>query len=289
LKTFRRNGIETNLGEVKRVLITGSGGRLGRLLRAAAGLADCAGHEILFQSRGHETDVRWSPGDPFDRLPKCDMLVALWGRTDGDERALAQNAELADLSRDVARHCGAGRVVHMSSAAVYGPGQGLTEDTPLTPTNAYGAAKCAMEARVSDTAQAGNPQNVILRLANVVGADSLAPALTGDAPVFLDRFKDGLGPQRSYLAAGDLLQVILQLAKAKPVPKVLNVASVASVGMEDMAKAADKEIVWRPAPDTAVQNVTLDISKLIAAFPDLQRQETADDLIADWRALEAAS
>ncbi|MEL7258660.1 MAG: SDR family NAD-dependent epimerase/dehydratase, partial [Pseudomonadota bacterium] len=122
-----------------------------------------------------------------------------------------------------------------------------------------------------------------------VGADSLAPALTGDAPVYLDQFENGLGPQRSYLAAGDLLQVILQLAKAKRVPKVLNVASVASIGMEDIAKAADKEIVWRPAPETAVQNVTLDISKLITTFPDITRQETAGDLIADWRALEAAS
>ncbi|MEL7258659.1 MAG: NAD-dependent epimerase/dehydratase family protein [Pseudomonadota bacterium] len=144
-------------------MITGSGGRLGRLLHAAAGLSDCGGVEILFQSRGHDADLRWSPGDPFDRLPKCDMVVALWGRTDGDERALAQNSELADLSRKVARHCGAERVVHMSSAAVYGPGQDLTEEAPMTPVNPYGAAKCAMETRVSDTAQEGDPEDVILR------------------------------------------------------------------------------------------------------------------------------
>lgn len=288
MKPFRRNEIETNLDQISRILITGSSGRLGRLLRAATRISGCAGFEILFQSRGHDSDLRWSPGDPFDLLPKCDMVVALWGRTDGDERTLAQNSELADLSREVARHCGAHRVVHMSSAAVYGPGQNLTEEAPMTPANAYGAAKCAMETRVSETAKEDDPQDIILRLANVVGADSLAPALMGDAPVCLDRFDDGLGPQRSYLAAGDLLQLVLRLTKAESVPKILNVASAASVGMEEVSKAAGKDIVWRPAPETAVQNVTLDISKLIGSFPDLPRQETADALIADWRALEAA-
>jgi len=283
------NGIETNLDQIRRLLITGSGGRLGRLLRAAAGLCGRDGPDVIFQSRKPDADICWSPGDPFEKLPDCDMVVALWGRTDGDERALSENSDLARLSRDVAHHCGARHVVHMSSAAVYGPGEDFTEDAPLAPVTAYGAAKSQMERKLLETARADGPRDIILRLANVVGADSLAPALKGKSPVVLDRFEDGLGPHRSYLAPGDLFQVLLHLAQAEDeaVPGVLNVASVASVGMEDLARAAGKEIVWRPAPDTAVQNVTLDISKLIAAFPDMQRQQTAADLIADWRALEA--
>ncbi|WP_338548212.1 NAD-dependent epimerase/dehydratase family protein [Roseovarius phycicola] len=270
-------------------MITGSGGRLGRLLRAATRLSDPVGYEILFQSRASDTDICWSPGDPLDAFPKCDLIVALWGRTDGDERALAQNSDLIDISRDVARQCDADRVAHMSSAAVYGPGEDLTEDATLSPVNPYGAAKCAMEAHIAQTHDPGGPQDIVLRLANVIGADSLAPALKGTKPVHLDRFGDGHGPRRSYLGATDLLRVILKMTNAQAVPKVLNVASVASVGMEDIARAAGKDITWQPAPETAVQNVTLDISKLIAACPGLSRTGTAADLVADWHALEDAS
>lgn len=277
------------MAHARRVLITGSGGRLGRLLRAATRLSDRAGCEILFQSRAPDADICWSPGDPLEAFPKCDLIVALWGRTDGDERALAQNSDLVDISRDVARQCDADRVAHISSAAVYGPGEDLAENATLSPVNPYGAAKCAMEAHSARTSDPGRPQDIVLRLANVIGADSLAPALKGTKPVHLDRFEDGYGPRRSYLGATDLLQVILNITKAQTVPKVLNVASVASIGMEEIARAAGKDITWQPAPNTAVQNVTLDISKLIATFPGLPRTDTAAELVADWHALEDAS
>ena len=60
-----------------------------------------------------------------------------------------------------------------------------------------------------------------------VGADSLAPGLTGDAPVRLDRFADGGGPVRSYIAAGDLLRVFIKAGRPAPrkLPPVLNVAA----------------------------------------------------------------
>ena len=34
-------------------------------------------------------------------MPACDVIVALWGRLDGDDAALAQNSELAKLSQKI--------------------------------------------------------------------------------------------------------------------------------------------------------------------------------------------
>ncbi len=128
-----------------------------------------------------------------------------------------------------------------------------------------------------------------MRLANVVGADSLAPALRRDAPVELHRYADGRGPQRSYLSAGDLLGIFRHLALAAKgtVPKVLNVASVSAIGMEELALAAGKKITWFPAPVDAVQSVTLDLSKLMAAFPEAELLQTAEALVGEWASLEA--
>jgi len=272
-----------------RILITGSGGRLGRLLYAARGLCGSPGLELVFQSRGPDRDVQWRPEDPVDLLPECDALVALWGGTSGTDEDLALNARLVRLTCDVARARNASRVFHLSSAAVYGPGIRMSEEMPTRPLNAYGQAKLDMEA-VARATSADLSQSV-LRLANIVGADSLGPGLASDKDIYLDRFQDGRGPVRSYIGATDFLKVLcgLSMVDAKYLPFVLNIAAPEPVAMDSLANAAGKTVVWRQAPDHAVQEVSLDPTRMCHLVPSVHPSAEAETLISDLRRLEAMS
>jgi len=269
-----------------RILITGAGGRLGSLLRAAYVQLGTVSDDIVFQSRVPGCDVTWSPSDPLGALPECDAVAALWGQTSGDVSALAENVALVSVTRAVALNCNAKRVFHISSAAVYGAGVRMSEAWPTAPLGSYGQSKLEMEQAVVDAPLIG-VEECCLRLANVVGADSLAPGLQGEGPVKLDRFADGHGPLRSYIAASDLLAVIRALVSFSGVlPPILNVAAPFGVAMQALVQAAGKDVVWCPAPETAVQEVTLDVTRLTRLLPQTLILSDAQDMIADWQRLE---
>ncbi|MGK7755220.1 MULTISPECIES: NAD-dependent epimerase/dehydratase family protein [unclassified Roseovarius] len=276
----------SNRTTIMRILITGAGGRLGRLLYAARERDDAPDTEVVFQSRGAGRDVQWRPGEPVERLPDCDVLVALWGATQGDAEALSVNVGLVAQSRQVAQVCGARAVFHLSSAAVYGPGAGLTETATIAPLTPYGAAKAEMERRVRNVG--AGMKECILRLANVVGADSLAGALASDKPVTLDRFDGGRGPVRSYIGAVDLLRVLSGLARVESgtLPFALNIAAPSPVAMEDLARAAGKRVIWQPAPEGAVQEVSIDTTRMHRLLPAIRTNADAAALIGELNALE---
>lgn len=267
--------------------MTGAGGRLGNLLQKVRNRGDKNGRNFVFQSRTPGADLTWDLDDSPDRLPACDSVVALWGKTSGSEDELSINVSLAQDTRRVALNCGATRVFHLSSAGVYGPGTGLSENSETQPTNPYAASKLAMEHAVSQFDDA-EMHHCCLRLANVVGADSLAPALRRNDPVRLDRFAAGGGPIRSYIAASDLLSVLagLSLVDPKRLPPVLNVACPVPIAMKDLACAAGRTIEWVDAPAHAVHEVTLDASELCGLLPGQKFISTAKAMVADWRALE---
>ncbi len=214
--------------------------------------------------------------------------MALWGLTNGSEHELATNARLVDLTTDIANACGADRVFHMSSAAVYGPGANLSEDQAPCPINPYGRAKLDMERRVAELRDNSRSHHVILRLANVVGADSLAPGLRANLAVKLDRFDDGHGPRRSYIAASDFLRIVTRLTELERhhCPDILNIAAPQPVEMEGLLRAAGREVLWCPAPARAVQDVTLDVGRLGRLLPLHQLMSKPADLVADWQELE---
>lgn len=272
----------TETPQKPRILVTGANGRLGGLLRNAwAGQTGLPFRQVFAARRG-PADIRL--GDGAASLPACETVVALWGRTSGSSLELAQNADLAEAARSLARQCGAHRVIHFSSAAVYGPGQSMDETRPPAPVNAYGLAKLAMEDRIAQF-PADDITHCCLRLANVVGADSLAPALAGPGPVTLDRFENGHGPLRSYICPGDLAAVLAALCALPPtsLPAVLNVAAPEPVGMDDLARAAGRDIHWRAPPASAVRTVTLNTARLAALLPGLALRKSAPEMIADWR------
>lgn len=273
------------------ILLTGAGGRLAERLGPVWGAGGSALTTVTV-SRGHAGDIRWSPGDPIDVLPRCDTIIALWGITAGDPVALNGNIRLAETAHDLALWLGARRVLHMSSAGIYGPGSNMSETTAQPrPATHYGHAKLRMEQRVEQLATNSPVAHCCLRLANVVGADSLAAALTGQNLAQLDRFPDGGGPVRSYIAPGMLARVLAGLAALPPdrLPSVVNVAARHPVAMANLLQAAGRKISWRDAPAEAVQTVTLDVTRLSSALPDVALDADAVAMIKDLKKTQAGS
>jgi UDP-glucose 4-epimerase len=270
-------------------IVTGGSGKLGRLLGRAWARA-FPGSPALIMTRDQTGMVQWHPDLPMPVLPSCGAVIALWGVTQGSKADLAKNLALAEASQALAEACGAPRVIHLSSAAVYGPGTSLTENAALQPITEYGRSKCAMETRIAGFDQS-KVSHCILRLANVVGADSLAPALRVQTkPVVLDRFADGRGPRRSYIGPGDLARLLFHLATVPPsrLPSVVNVAAPRPLDMEALAKAANRPILWRAAPPNAQPEVSLDTTRLQMLLPDLPApSDNARELITDWQSLES--
>lgn len=167
----------------------------------------------------------------------------------------------------------------------------MKEDHPTGDCNLYGKSKLAMESEIDLDRQKSDLTHIALRLANVVGADSLAPVLRGERPAKIDDFSAGpdhQGPIRSYIGAKGLLQILDALCTlpATAWPKILNVAAPLPVSMDALALAAGQPVLWQPAPQTAVPVVTLDVSLLQTLLPDIKLAETAAELIAEWRRLE---
>ena len=247
-----------------------------------------------YRENPDESGLRWRPGEPVPGgLAQVDAIVALWGVTPGAEAALAENRLLALAAMELGAALGAARVLHCSSAAVYVPGpdpQGEAQAGGAI--NAYGAAKLEMEAALADWVRAhpGGPKSCVMRMANVVGADSLFAAIArGNGAITLDRFASGEGPWRSYLTVPGLARAIEALlgCDAAQLPEVVNVATPEPVAMAALARAAGCDIAWRAAPEGAAAMVALDTARL-AGLVTLPR-ETPEEMIAGWRRLREAA
>lgn len=258
---------------MEKALVLGKTGRLGRALRRY-----WTAREPGF------TPVWMGRGEAEGAVPSARAVLALWGKTAGDAATLAENAELAERAADLAQEAGAERVFHLSSAAVYGAGPGpyREEDAPA-PRNAYGAAKCEMEARIARLG--GGARHAILRLANVAGADSLFRALEARSEIVLDRFESGGGPERSYIAIPELAQVFEALlgCEVARLPRVLNVAAPKPVAMEEIARAAGLRIVWQEAGKEAVARVVLDTARLESLVSLGPQASDAGHLVESWQ------
>ncbi|PJE27485.1 dTDP-4-dehydrorhamnose reductase [Pseudooceanicola antarcticus] len=280
------------------LLVLGSSGRVGRLLRGVlsgsswlrAGFAEGAPRIVWQYRSGDGADVlKWQPGRPLPRGFSARVVVALWGVTSGPPEALAQNAMLARAALHLARRVGAERVLHLSSAAVQAGLQGApaAEDLPPAPLTAYGEAKLRMEEEIAawHGAQPGTtPRSVILRMGNVAGADALSVALDRGGPVVLDRFPDGGGPRRSYIGPEDLARLLACLATCplSRLPACVNVTGPRPVAMADLVRAAGRNLRWRPAPPSALPVMALDPRRMEALTGELTGSGTARGLVAQW-------
>lgn len=257
---------------MEKALVLGRTGKIGRALERYWS-AHAPGVSPAWMGRSEAEGV----------VPAARAVLALWGKTAGDAETLAQNATLAERAAALAAEAGADRVIHLSSAAVYGGAGPYREEDAPAPRNAYGLAKCEMEARIARLG--GGARHCILRLANVAGADSLFRALEAQGEIVLDRFEDGGGPERSYIAIPELAQVFETLlgCEALRLPQVLNVAAPAPVAMEEIARAAGRRIVWQAAGAAAVQRVVLDTARLESLVSFGPQAGTASHLVESWQ------
>lgn len=272
-----------------RALVLGSTGRLGRIMRRVWTTPPDAFSSLHWIARKPEPGVTaWQPGDPTGALPRADVIIALWGVTAGDEEALALNSTLATTAMDLALDLGASRVLHCSSAAVYpGTSDPLEETDDTDPPRPYGAAKLAMEEAVQAWVQdhPNGSMTCLMRLANVAGADSLFASLDRGGPVTLDQFADDHGPQRSYLAPQDFARALIDLSTCpdRYFPPVVNLAGPRPVAMEAIVRAAERQVIWQPAPDNALQCVSLDTGRITRLSGELVASSDAGSLVANWR------
>ncbi len=136
------------------VLVTGGSGYVGRFL--VGGLRD-AGHRVTLLGRGPGAHP-WSLADPSPALPAADALVhAALDHVPGAYRGGEGDdpAQFLRLNRDgslalfaAARRAGIGRIVFLSSRAVYGDhrrDEALLETDRPKPDSLYGVMKLAVE------------------------------------------------------------------------------------------------------------------------------------------------
>lgn len=283
-------------GPLPDMLILGASGRVGRLL--AAHWAD-RGVPARLQTRGAPLTsdlpaLRWSPLDDGaaelarrlgDAPPR--VLVMLSGVTPSSAGCgdLSLNARLATACLAAAEAAGIPRVLLASSAAVY-PGARATpwreEEMTGTAPTAYGEAKRAMEAAAEPWRDRGL-QVCCLRIGNVAGADALLLNADAPGPHYLDRFASGGGPVRSYIGPASLARVIEGLAAAPDLPAALNVAAPAPVAMADLARIGGGDWHWRPAPEGAVEHLTLDCTALCRLVHFAPAESTAGAMVDQWR------
>lgn len=277
------------------VLVLGAGGRVGRLLAAFWHARPPVAVKPIFQTSGvipkemGTSFVHWRADGDVSDLPRARTVVMLWGVTPGSRQKMDRNIELGLRALEIATRIGAQRLLVASSSAVYtgaGSGPHAEGDALPAPGNTYSAAKLEMERAIRERQKAGHgPAVSILRLANVIGADSLFGNLQPGGEVILDRFASGGGPLRSYLTVDDLAYVLEVLASCPQatLPPVVNVAGSHALAMANLVEQAEGRVVWRAAPHTAQERVEMDATLLQQITGPLAQSSDPGLAIASWR------
>jgi nucleoside-diphosphate-sugar epimerase len=233
-------------GGPTRVLVIGARGFLGGHVRdraAAAGLeVVTAGRAPLPGSPSH-CRIDLASGDPGELAlilsrQAPDVVVNCAGATGGDVATLAAanvtgTAALVTAMRQTGR---AIRLVHLGSAAEYGPGQPgvpVSEAAPARPATAYGATKLAAT-RLVELGRATGLDAVVLRVFSPVGPGTPESILSGRVAGEIRRAAatggavrlGGLDAVRDFVDARDVADAAIAAALAPALPAaVFNIGS----------------------------------------------------------------
>jgi nucleoside-diphosphate-sugar epimerase len=237
-----------------RVLVIGAGGFLGAHVRRAALDAGfevvTAGRSPLASSSRH---VRIDLGTvtagalaELITLLEPHAVVNCAGAIEGDGRTLKMTN--VDGVTTLVRALAGSRIrlVHLGSAAEYGPGRPgvpVTESTPPQPIGEYGLTKL-LGTRTIERARADCLHGVVLRVFNPVGAGAGRSGLPGRAAAALRaavaaREDLRLGPLdavRDFVDARDVADAALAAVTARDLPPVLNIGSGRALSCRDLVK-----------------------------------------------------
>ena len=223
--------------ERRRVLLLGATGFIGRHARAAF---ETAGDEVLAiggpgarESTSRGLDL--AEGDLAALVAEAgtDVVVNCAGRTHGTLPELeAANVTLVRRLLDAVARSSV-RLVHLGSAAEYGPSGGVRptrEDDPARPDAQYGRTKL----RATELVRASGLDAIVLRVFNPVGAGMRPESMPGSAAhrIFealalgADAITMGdLSAQRDFVDARDVGEAIVAVARAAAPPSLINVGS----------------------------------------------------------------
>jgi nucleoside-diphosphate-sugar epimerase len=240
-----------------RLLIIGASGFLGSHVRrqaSAAGLTVItASRSALPGSPSHERlDLSADEAEGIAAVISSaapDAVINCAGAVTGDPEVLAA-ANITGTHTLVMAMLRLGvpaRLVHLGSAAEYGPsepGVPVTESAPARPAGAYGLTKLAGTLLV-DMARTAGLDAVVLRVFNPVGRGAPENGLPGSVAAQLRRAQDDgtdvrLGPLdavRDFVDARDVADAALAAASAPALPHtVLNVGSGVGVPVRTLVK-----------------------------------------------------
>ncbi|GAA1945758.1 hypothetical protein GCM10009837_84740 [Streptomyces durmitorensis] len=234
-----------------RILVLGSTGYLGGHI--AERLHALPGVRLLRGGRAHEDDLRvdlaaMTPAALAEQLGRAepDAVVNCVGAVGGSALTLAEvnsrgPAALCEALRVAAP---AARLVHLGSAAEYGPtgmGERTAEDAPARPVAPYGATKLAGTLTVLDT----ELDALVLRVTNPVGPRApragLPGRLTAELGRAVTRMPHGrvqvgdLSAYRDFVDVRDVAHAVaLALALPGRLPRLLNIGSGSAVPVRDL-------------------------------------------------------
>ncbi|MFF8833411.1 NAD-dependent epimerase/dehydratase family protein [Streptomyces sp. NPDC015131] len=236
-----------------RVLVLGSSGYLGAHVTTA--LRATPGARVLTGGRAPGADLvvdlasaRTGPLAEALAALAPDAVVNCAGAVGGDAVTLAEvnargPAVLCAALRDAAPGA---RLVHLGSAAEYGPGrpgEPVAEDAPTRPVAPYGASKLAGTVAVTSSGL----DAVVLRVGNPVGPGAPEAGLPGGLAARLRRAGTGSGEvirlgdlsaYRDFVDVRDVARAaVLAATRAGSVPPVLNVGGGRAVRVRELVRA----------------------------------------------------
>ncbi|MER5552532.1 NAD(P)-dependent oxidoreductase [Streptomyces sp. NPDC002793] len=292
-----------------RILVLGHTGYLGTHVTERLGAL--RGARVHGGGRSPAADVPVDLAeDSADRLAKTlasvapDAVVNCAGATGGDPVTLAEvNARgPAVLCAAMAVACPSARLVHLGSAAEYGPGTGrvpTAESSATHPLSAYGATKLAGTVTVSTSAL----DALVLRVGNPVGPGAPPAGLPGRVtrllreagrdPDAVLRLGD-LSAYRDFVDARDVARAVERAVTAPgPLPRVLNIGGGDAVPVRHLVRTLadiagfDGRIEEQGSGSARSEQVSWQCSDISAARTALGWQPSyalRDSLSALWAA-----